>query len=114
VSINVTPAPGPARLLITPVLTRDVNNDVLVTLTLANTGGVAATSVQLTSAKIGTVLTITPLPQPVSSVPGGGSQSITIRFAAASVGASGASAVLSFSGSYSGGSFGGSSRIRLP
>jgi hypothetical protein len=115
VSINVTSASGPATLVITRLLTRESGtNDVLVALTLANTGGSPATSVQLTSGKIGAVVTTTSLPQSIPDVPAGGSQSITLRFAAASVGSPGASAVLSFAGAYTGGSFGGSSRIVLP
>ncbi len=115
VSINVTAASGPATLVITRTLARETGtNDVLVTLTLANTGGSPATGVQLTSGKIGAAVTTTSLPQSIPDVPAGGSQSITIRFAAASVGAPGSGAVLSYAGSYGGGSFGGSSRIVLP
>jgi hypothetical protein len=114
VLINVIATAGPANLVITRTLSRDVNNDVLAKLTIANTGGTVATNVQLTSSKIGTVNTLSPLPQLLGDVPGGGSVSITVRFAAASVGAPGAAAVLTYGGSYTGGAFTGSSRITLP
>jgi hypothetical protein len=114
VLINVTAASGPATLVITRTLARDGSNNVLLTLTLANTGGSAATGVQLTSAKIGAASTTTALPQTIPDVPAGGSQSTTVFFPAGSVGASGATVVLSYAGTYSGGSFGGSSRVQLP
>jgi hypothetical protein len=114
VLINVLPAAGPATLVITRTLSRDGNNDVLMTLTIANTGGSPATAVQWTTVKIGTVDTVTPLPAAVPNVPAGGSQVATFRFAAASVGASGSAGVASYNGVYTGGTFGGSSRITLP
>jgi hypothetical protein len=115
VLINVTAATGPATLVITRTLARDPNNnDVLVTLTIANTGGSAATAVSLNSAKVGTAVTTTPLPLAVPDIAAGGSQSVTLRFAAGSVGSSGSVAVLSVGGSDSTGSFGGSSRVTLP
>ncbi|HEY3840210.1 MAG TPA: Ig-like domain repeat protein, partial [Bryobacteraceae bacterium] len=115
VLINVLPASGPATLVVTRTLARDANNnDVLVTLTIANTGGTAATGVTLNSAKIGTAVSTTPLPAALTDIPAGGSQSITVRFAAGTVGNTGAAAVLSISGVYNAGAFGGSSRITLP
>jgi len=87
---------------------------VLVTLTFANTGGSTAANVQLNSATLSSVATTTTLPHLVGSVPGGGSLSTTVRFAAASVGASGTAAVLSYAGVYTGNTFGGSSRVTLP
>ena len=114
VTINVDSTGSPATLVLTNTLSRDVNQNVLVTLTVANTGGSPATGLQLTSAKIGSAVTTTSLPQSIPNVPAGGSQSITISFAAGSVGASGTKAVLSTSGTYAGGSFGGSGRITLP
>ncbi|SPE36653.1 hypothetical protein SBA3_2470012 [Candidatus Sulfopaludibacter sp. SbA3] len=66
---------------------------------------------QLTSAKIGATSTASPLPQAIGDIPGGGSLSITLRFAAACVGALGTAAVLSYAGTYTGNSFGGSARV---
>jgi hypothetical protein len=114
VSINVTPNAGPATLVVTRTLARDgVTHEVVVTVTVSNTGGSAATGVQLTSAKIGTTATTTGLPQSLPDIPGGGSVSTTVRFPG-SVGTAGTAAVLSVGGAYSGGAFGGSARITLP
>jgi hypothetical protein len=114
VLINVLPAASPATLVVTRTLARDVNtNEVVVTVTVANTGGSAATAVQLTSAKIGTTNTTTPLPAAIPDIPGGGSSSIVLRFPG-SVGAPGSAVVLAVSGTYSGGAFGGSFRSVLP
>lgn len=113
VQINVLPA-GTATLVLTETLTRDPNtNDVIVTVTFANTGTGPATSVELTAAKIGTIGTITPLPLAVPNVPAGGSSTSVLTFPS-SVGTSGTRAVLSITGSYSGGSLGGSTRVVLP
>jgi hypothetical protein len=112
--INVLPAAGPATLVMTQTLARDSGtNEVVVTLTLANTGGTAATAVQVTSAKIGTTSTTTALPDPMPDVPAGGSSSMVLWFPGL-VGAAGTRSVLSVSGVYSAGSFGGSSRVTLP
>lgn len=114
VQINVTASSGPANLVVTRTLSRDTNNDVLVTLKVANTGGTTAANVQLTSAKIGSTATVTPLPQPLGDIPGGGTASITVRFAAASVGAPGTSTTFTYAGSFTGNLFSGTSRIALP
>jgi hypothetical protein len=114
VLINVIASSGPPNLIITRTLSRDVNNDVLVNLTVSNTGGSPATNVQLTSAKIGTASTVTALPQLLGDIAGGGTASVTVRFAAASVGAPGTTAVLAYGGTYTGNTFGGSSRVTLP
>jgi hypothetical protein len=112
--INVLSVGGSATLVTTQILVRDSGtNEVVATLTIANTGGSAATGVQVTSGKIGTTSTTTALPVAVADVPAGGSSSVVLRFPA-SVGTTGARAVLAVSGVYSGGSFGGSFRITLP
>ena len=114
VVINVLPAPSPATLIMTQTLARDGGtNEVVVTLTLANTGGLPATGVQVTSAKIGTTSSTTAIPAAVADVPAGGSSSVVLRFPG-SVGAAGTRPVLAITGVYSGGSFGGSSRLILP
>jgi hypothetical protein len=114
VLINVLPATSPATLILTQTLVRDTNtNEVVVTLTVANTGGTAATALQLTSAKIGTTSTTTPLPAAMADVPPGGSSSIVLRFPG-TVGAPGTRPVLATTGTYSAGGFGGSARVVLP
>ena len=113
VLINVIASQDSATLVTTRTLSRDVNNDVIVNITIANTGSNPATAVRITSAKIGTAVG-TPLPQALPNIPAGGSVGAVVRFAAASVGAPSSAAVFSLSGTYSGGSFGGSSRVTLP
>ena len=114
VQISVTQALAPAALVLTQTLSRDPNtNNVIVTLTIANTGGSPATGVQVTSAAIGSTATLTSLPLAVPNVPGGGSSSVTLTFPA-SVGTSGARAVFTVNGSYSGGYFTGGGRVILP
>lgn len=114
VAINVLPGGGPATLVVTETLARDSGaGNVIVTVTVANTGGSPATNLLLTSAKIGAAAPLTSLPLAVPDVPGGGSSAVTLTFPS-SVGASGTRAVLSLSGTYSGGGFGGSARISLP
>ena len=114
VSINVTSAPSLATLVMTETLSRDTGtNEVVVMVTLANTGGSAATSVQVGSAAIGSTAATTALPAPVPDVPAGGSSTVLLRFPG-SVGTPGTHAVLSVNGTYSSGSFGGSARVTLP
>ncbi len=113
VQINVT-AGGPATLISTSTLARQSGtNNVLVTVTIANTGGSPATGVQVASARIGSLSALTTLPLSVASIPAGGSSVVTLSFPSA-VGSAGARAVLTLNGSFSGGSFGQSSRVVLP
>lgn len=113
VQINVT-AGGPATLISTSTLARQPGtNNVLVTMTIANTGGSPATGVQVNTARIGSTAATTSLPLTVSTIPAGGSSVVTLAFPS-SVGAPGARAVLSISGAFSSGSFGQSARIVLP
>jgi uncharacterized protein (TIGR02588 family) len=112
--INITASSGPATLVITRTLARDTNtNEIVVTFTIANTGGAAATAVRITAAKIGAIATTTALPLAIADIPGGGSSSGVLRFPAAT-GAPGAAAVLSITGSDSSGGLGGSARVTLP
>jgi len=113
-TINVNPAPAPAsgvNLVVTKVLSR-TGGSIVIQLTIANTGGMTAAVVSLTSVKIGTAAA-TPLPQSLGAIPGGGSIVATFTVPG-SVGASGAASTLTVSGSYSGGSFNSSARITLP
>jgi hypothetical protein len=112
-TINVNPAPpaADANLVVTKVLTRSGEN-IVVQLTIANTGGTAVSNVSLTSVKLGTT-TAAPLPQSLGTVAGGGSVAATVTVPG-SVGASGAASSLSVGGSYTGGSFSSSARISLP
>jgi hypothetical protein len=113
-TINVNPAPPPAsgvNLLVTKILSRTSGN-IIIQLTVANTGGTTAAGVSLTSVKVGTTVA-TPLPQSLGSIAGGEWAVVTVAVPG-SVGASGAASTLSVSGNYSGGSFNASARITLP
>jgi hypothetical protein len=111
VTINVQAAATPARIVVTPSLARTATQ-IVVTLTFANSGGSAAANVALTAAKIGSTSGAV-LPQNLGAIAAGGSTTATVTFPT-SLGNPGAAAVLSLAGSYSGGSFSSTSRIKLP
>jgi len=108
VPINVK---APAQIVVTKTLAR-AGGQVVVSLTLSNPGGVDALNVQLTVGKIGSTPG-TPLPQSIGTVAAGRTVGATLTFPG-TVGASGAAAVLTVSGTYSGGSFSSASRTQLP
>jgi hypothetical protein len=112
--INVLPSASPA-LAITRLLSRDPQtSEVLLKLTIANTGGAAATNLVLKTATIAGISPSSPaLPTTVGTIPAGGQQSVTLRYPA-SIGASGAAAVLSSTGTYAEGTLSLSARIVLP
>jgi hypothetical protein len=85
----------------------------LATVTVTNTGTGTAQNVALTSAVLGSA-SGTPGSQPLVSIPpNGGTAVATVAFPA-SAGAPGASTVVKLTGTYTGGTFGGSSRAVLP
>ena len=112
-TIDVLPGPGgPAKLVITQTLARDGSNNVVATVTVANSGGTAAQDVTLTAARIGTTAG-TPLPQALGAIAPGGMVHTTIAFPA-SVGASGTGSSLTVAGTYTGATISSSARIVLP
>jgi hypothetical protein len=111
-TITVNPgAAGPATLVVTSVLTRSSGN-ATVQITVANTGGTAASNVVLTNAKVGADLG-TPLPQNLGTIPSGGTAQTTVTVPG-SVGAPGAASSLAIGGTFTGGTFSSSTRITLP
>jgi hypothetical protein len=113
-SIVVNPAPpaaSGANLVVTKTLTRS-GNFVVVQLTIANTGGIAAPNVVLTSVKVGAD-SATTLPQTVGTIGAGSSAQVTVTVPG-TVGASGAASTLTLSGTYTGGTFSSTARITLP
>jgi len=111
-TITVNPAAAtPANLVATKVLSRTSTN-VVVQLTISNTGQTAATNVTLTSVKVGAD-TATLLPLSIGTIPAGSSAQATVSVPA-SVGASGAASSLTITGTYNAGSFNSSARIMLP
>jgi hypothetical protein len=117
VTINVDPNSGggsPANPIVTYVLTRDLSTqDVIATITVANSGGTDATNVQITGATIGGISTLANLPIVLGTVSAGGQSTITALFPS-TVGATGSRAVLSIAGTYTGGTFGSNGRVVLP
>jgi hypothetical protein len=112
--INVTAAPPPpsgVNLVVTKVLSRAGGN-VVVLLTIANTGGTPANNVTLTSVKVG-ALSATPLPQNRGTIGASASVQATVGVPG-SVGVSGAASSLTAAGTYTGGTFSLSMRITLP
>jgi hypothetical protein len=106
------PSSSGISLVITKILSRDVNNNIVINMVFANGGTVNAQNVILTSVKIGTTVG-SPLPLSLGTIPVGqlGQATITVP---GSAGGTGTLAVLSISGTYTGGSFSGSFRINLP
>jgi hypothetical protein len=97
----------------TSTLSRDqTTGEVVVLVTVENTGTAAATSVLLTTATIGST-SGTPLPQSLGTIPVGGSAAATVRFPAA-VGSPGQSRKLTLGGTFDGGTFSSARRISLP
>jgi hypothetical protein len=111
ITINPPAASGPVSLVVTRTMTRNGGN-VVVQLTIANTGGTSASNVVLSSVKVGAD-TATPLPQSLGAIAPGSSVRATVTVPA-SVGASGAASSLTVSGTYAGGTFSSSARITLP
>jgi hypothetical protein len=77
-----------------------------------NTGNVTASNVQLTQAMLGAASGAT-IPASLGDIPSGGSASVTLTFPS-SAGGDGAAVAEKLSGTYLGGTFGGSFRATLP
>ena len=101
----------PANLVTTNILTRSGGN-VVVKLTIANTGKTAATNVILTAAKVGTA-SATPLPQSLGTIAPGTSVVATVTVPG-SVGAAGTASTVSINGTYTGSTFSAGARVTLP
>jgi hypothetical protein len=111
-TITVNPATAtPANLVVTRVLTRS-GGEVVVQLTISNTGQTAAANVVLTGVKVGSD-SATPLPQALGTIAAGASTQATVSVPD-SVGASGAASSIAISGTYTGSTFSSSARITLP
>ena len=105
---------APPDLVVTRSLSRDKStNDIVAVVTIANTGGAAASNAQLTVAKIGSTVAKTALPQSLGVIAAGASTQVTVRFAG-SAGSPRAATALTLSGTYTGGSFTATARITLP
>jgi hypothetical protein len=104
-------ASSPALLTTTIVIT-NIGNGYQMAITEKNSGGTAAANLQVTAAILGAA-TGTPVPASFGNIATGGSASVLLNFPA-SAGASGAPVIAKITGSYTGGTFGGSLRTVLP
>jgi len=102
---------GSVQLTPSAVITK-VGSSYQAIVTVKNTGNVAAPNVQLTVATLGAA-SGSSLPASFGNIAGGGSATMTITFPA-SAGASGTAVVERLTGTYTGGTFGGSFRVTLP
>ena len=98
------------RLVVTTSLTRTSPSNVQASVNVQNIGTVPANNTMLTTAKVGSTSTSTPLPQLLGTIPPSGSVTGVLNFHSSSSGAS----VLSVGGTYSGGAFSSSRRVTLP
>jgi adhesin/invasin len=101
-------------LVVTDTLSRDpATNDVLINLTISNTGGATATGVQLTAIKLGSA-SAEAGSWNLGDIAAGAQATLTARVAAALAGASNSAAVLTVTGTWSGGTVTSQTRVLLP
>ena len=96
----------------TSTISRAGDGNYLVTVTVTNTGNGPAQAVTITGITIGSVAG-SPAPQPLGNIPSGASATATFEVPALA-GAPGANVVERVSGTYTGGTFAGNFRTRLP
>ena len=107
-TINLPVKPPTVILTTTAVLSGSASKGYTATITIANTGTGAATSVTLTSATLGTA-SGSSLPQQVGTIDAGSHATVTVAFPG-SAGKDGAAVAEKFSGTFTGGSFSASVR----
>jgi hypothetical protein len=104
--------PLTVQIMSSTTLVKLGNGTYQATVTVSNTGSGTATNVVVTSLALGSV-SGAPAPQTLGSIAGGSSAN-AVFIVPASAGAPGAATVIKVSGSYTGGTFGGSTRATLP
>jgi hypothetical protein len=102
---------GPPTLITTNSLTALSDGSYQATVTVSNTGGTAQ-NVTITNSVLGSVAG-SPATAPLGTIAPGGNAVATITFPS-SAGAPGAATVIKITGTYTGGTFGGSARTTLP
>lgn len=112
-AVFTTAAPAVPQMAIwNTTLARDsATQDIVATVTLKNGGTGSAANVQITGGTLASSHTTTPLPQSVGPITSGGSAVVTLRFLSQPAGTA---TTLQLTGAYTGGTFGGSSRVRVP
>ena len=111
VQINVVPS-SPARIVVYKSLSRNAKGQVVVSLTLTNSGSTDAQNARLTIGWID-LTPGTPLPQTLGRITAGQSVTATLTFPS-TVGRKGAPALLTVYGTYNGGSFYSITGVTLP
>ncbi len=108
----VNPPGNPASVAISNVtLTRGVNNNLIATIYLKNTGGQTASNVQITAAALGTTKTTTTLPVTVPAVPAITTSTVSVAFPSI---AKGTVVTVSVTGKYSVTTLSYSAQITIP
>ncbi len=114
------PPPPPPTIIITAVLSLQKRSDgkFVADVTIKNSGTGPASNVTITLAKLNGVAgvvnpTLAPLPINIGSIPANSVTAMEIIWPA-TIGNSGASVIQQFTGTYTGGSFGGSVHVTLP
>ncbi|RSL18524.1 Ig-like domain-containing protein [Edaphobacter aggregans] len=110
---NNAPIPGTVQLITTATLSKLGGSGYQAVVTITNNGTGTAQNVKLTAATLGSA-TGTPLPLSLGNIPPAGGSAITVVSFSSAAGADGAPAAERYSGTYTGGSFGGSIRATLP
>ena len=103
---------GNVQLVATTTLTKLGDGSYQARMTVQNQGTITAPNVTVTSLTVGSV-NATPTPATVGDLPAGSTASLTLSVPG-SVGTSGSAVAERFTGTYTGGSFGGSQRAKLP
>ncbi len=112
IAAPLTVSNGPVTLTTNGVVSGNASSGYLISIIITNTGTGIAQSATLTGATLGGVAG-TPTPQFVGDIKPGVSLVLLVTVPAAA-GADGAPAVERFTGTYTGGTFGGSQRVTLP
>jgi len=109
----ISVAPSPALLSFDQTVARDpVTNEIIATITVTNNGGTPATNVQLTSVRLGSVATTSPLPV-LGTIAPGGSATAVMRFPAGAA-TPGSGSVLRITATRDGGNMAASFRVIVP
>ncbi len=110
---NNAPIPGTVQLITTANLSKLSGGGYQAVVTITNNGTGTAQNVKVTAATLGSA-TGTPLPISLGNIAPAGGSAITVVTFSSSAGADGAPAAERYTGTYTGGSFGGSIRATLP
>jgi hypothetical protein len=111
--VTVTADPGKVTLGTTATLQMLSNGSYEAIVTVANTGKGTAKKVMMTAATLGGVASTSAVPATLPDIAPGGSTTALFDFPV-SAGAAGSGSVIKFGGTYTGGTFSGSSRVTLP